>query len=411
MSRAERTISILTLLTVALFTLYDRGGEWRGEWNWSITYAMGTTVLTGPVVAAIAAWLGWNRHGLRAATDSAPQGWLVALRHGAAAWLLGLTALVAATAVAIGATLLVPHGGPIDPLSFAEAPFLLAAYAALGAVAGFLVPHPVTAVLMAPLTFLAAMVGSEHVSVDFLRATIESTGSPAGTRLSPLSVCGAIAGLAGLAAVSISLGFGRGPRRVATAAVAAGVGLLLVSELISHTHGTDAWEPSDESATSCAGTAPVVCVMPSHVGALSALAPEVDRLAPYLGRAGATVPARFEESLWRVGDPSVGAFYLEDGARTHADAEQAADVLTMPSDCPAYSSDDGPPYAAFTARHLIASWLVRQAGESIPAQSTHEDAWLRSSPSAQRAWVARTYAQLAACDLRALRAPWPKSRT
>lgn len=111
MSRAERAISILTLLAVALFTLYDRGGEWRGEWDWSIAYAMGTTVLTGPVVAAIAAWLGWNRHGLRAATDSAPRGWLVALRHGAAAWFLGLTALVGATAVAIGATLLVPHGG------------------------------------------------------------------------------------------------------------------------------------------------------------------------------------------------------------------------------------------------------------------------------------------------------------
>lgn len=264
---------------------------------------------------------------------------------------------------------------------------------------------------MAPLTFLAAMVGSEHVSVDFLRATIESTGSLAGARWSPLSVCGAIAGLAGLAAVSISLGFGRGPRRVATAAVAAGVGLLLVSELISHTHGTDPWEPSDESATSCAGTAPVVCVMPSHFGALSALAPAVDRLAPYLRRAGAQVPSTFAEfSYGLTTDPAYGSFDLNDGAKTRVDAEVAADALATPSDCPAYSSDDGPPYAAFTARHLIASWLVRQAGESIPAQSTHEDAWLRSSPSAQRAWVARTYAQLAGCDLRALHAPWPKSK-
>jgi len=412
MSRAEQVISFTVLLAVSLFVLYSRGGEWQGDWNWTLSYAMGTTVLTGPVAAAIAAWLAASRHGLRVMTDPAPRGWLVGARWAGEAWLAGMAALVATTVVASVYTLIVPHGGPIDMLNFAEAPVLLAAYAAMGAAAGILLPHPVTAVLMAPLTFLAAMVGAEYITFDFLRATIMSTGSVAGLRWSGLTVLEAVTGLAAVTCVLIALTFGVSAHRLAMVALASvGIALLGASAAVSHTHGTEQWEPSGEFATECAGTAPVVCVMPSNVGALAALAPEVDRLAAYLRRAGATVPQRFEQSLLGVKDPSIGGFDLNEGGLTRVDPELAAAILSTPSDCPAYRSfNSPPPDIAFTARDLIKAWILRQAGEHVDLDDGHERTWQRSSPAAQRAWVVRTYAQLAACDLRHLRPPWKRGK-
>lgn len=413
MSRAEQVISLVVLLAVSLFALYNRGGEWQGEWNWTLSYAMGTTVLTGPVAAAIAAWLAASRHGLRAMTDPAPRGWLVGARWAGEAWLAGMVALVATTAVAVADTLLIPHGGPVDLLLVVEAPVLLAAYVAMGAAAGTLLPHSVTAVLMAPLTFLIAMVANKHDTLDRLRATIADTASPAGSRLSGLWVLGVVAGLTGLVCLLIVLTIGLRPRRPFTLALAAGgLVLFIVSAAVSRTHGLEEWVPSGEAATACAGTAPVVCVLPGHVAALPAVAAEIDRLAPYLAGAGASVPRRFDESLWDAKrDPSVGSFELNYGATTTVDADLAASALATPSDCPAYSSfESPPPDIAFTARDLIKAWILRQAGEHVDIEDGHERTWQRSSPAAQRAWVVRTYAQLAACDLRHLRPPWKRGK-
>lgn len=407
MSRIERSIALAALLAVSLYLLFGNGGEWRGEWSWSIYYALGTTVLTAPLVAGLAAWLASSRHGSRAITDAAPRGWLTATYWATAAWALGMAALLGTVVVAVVATALTAHGGPIDTRGWGLAPLTLAAFAAAGAAAGTLVPHPVTAVMVAPMSFLAAMVGSKHDSFAFLRISLPSTGSLAGVRWSDATVLGSMAGLAGVLLAGLAVCLHGRPRRVAgPLSGACAVALLATSFVTSHAYGSYEYTASDERATACAGHAPEVCVMPSHVAALAALAAETDRLAPYLQRTGARLPARFAEAPWTNADTSVGAFGLNDGARTRVDAALAAEVLARPADCPAYSADTAPPEIAFTAPHLIASWLVQQAGGTPDVQSDQEAAWLRSPAAGQRSWVAQAYRLLTACDVAHLRTPW-----
>lgn len=412
MTRGERIAALAGLVAISMAALFERGLEWQGEWDWTLASASDTTVLTGPAIAAVAAWLACSRHGLRSVTEAAPRGWLVPVRWTVSATALGLAALAVTTLVAVTATLVYPHGGPVDPLVFVEPPVYLAAYAAVGAVTGTRIPHPVTAVLIAPVTFVVAMVAGDHVTLDFLRATLGATASLAGLRWSGLTALGAVAGLAGVVGVSTLLALGaRAPRAPKVALAAATLPFLTTSIVISHTHGTYPWVPSNESATVCAGDAPVVCVMPSNRAPLPALAAQVHRLASYLRDAGATVPARFRESLWPIKDPTIGYFDLNEGAKTTVNTELAADVLVTPSDCPAYSSMTGAPYLASVGRQLIKDWLRTQVGDlKEPTWGGKEGAWLRSPLAAQHAWIARTYAQLAACDFHDIKRAWKVER-
>ncbi len=54
---AQRNLLALPLLLgLGGATLLSRGAAWLGEVPWTLDVACGSTVLSGPVVAAVAAW-------------------------------------------------------------------------------------------------------------------------------------------------------------------------------------------------------------------------------------------------------------------------------------------------------------------------------------------------------------------
>lgn len=405
-------LALCCLLEAVVFLAH--GTPWLGEWNWTLDFAVGCSVLTGPVVASLAAWIASSERRRAAINDSTPNGWLVPGRAAIAATAVGLGAFLLGLVCSLVATLSVTHGGPLTAWLLLLVPCLLLFYAAVGAVIGHQLPFLIVVVVIAPATFLLGNLGILGIGPNVLRQG-PTTGSLAGLTWDAEVVTAQAAVLVG-AALTLLLAQGMIVRRVWREPVlgVAAVGSLLVGGLVSlSTHGDESFLVSDERATACADTRPRVCVAPSNRRALRPVSSALTSAARLLSGTGATIPAEYRQGLPRDrGWEGAGVFALPAAANvTTVDAFQAAHMITMPESCAAWYGDHPPAQAAYEAQELIATWIMRAAGEAAPAFTSEADAWLRStSPQEQSQWIRTTYEHLRTCTLNAIVLPWDRSR-
>jgi hypothetical protein len=397
---------------VAAFVLVNRGAPWRGSWAWTVDYALGTTVLTGPLTAAAATYRAAAERRRVRLYESTRRGWLVPARAAAWAATCNGVAYGLILVVALLFTWSVPHGGSVPWAVAIVGPLLLCWYAALGAFTGRLVPHLITAPVTAVLAFGVGLMGAVGIGPNVIRHG-PVTGSLTGLTWDRTVLLGQIGVIAGLSVVLTVAAVGSvrsRPRWVAMLGVLGVVSCTLGYASLLRS-GDERFVPSDETASACAGARPVVCVAPSDRIVLKSLAAQVDRAAAALYEVGAAVPGRFDE-LMPSGNPSPehGFFPLMASASDpETSLGEAAGALTTPRACPQWSAPMPPSWHVFAVQNVLRGWLIRRAGNTqldSLGLNRRAEAWLAASSPEQDAWVRSTYATLRTCQFDQLELPW-----
>ncbi|MGO4255586.1 hypothetical protein [Marmoricola sp. RAF53] len=398
----------LVLLLEAIAAL-SHGAEWRGEWNWTLDYAVGAVILTGPFLAGVAAWGAMRERERRDLNDSTVRGWLVPARVAGGAvvvgllgWAIGLVAMLVATAT-------VTHGGPFTGWVALAVPCLLACYAAIGAAVGHLLPHRVVVVLVPVVVFALGAFSLGGLGPDVLRIGLTS-GTLAGLTWDPLVLAAKAAVLVGVAVVLLATVAARRlwrRRYVAGAVVVAGA-LLLGGYVVLEQRGTYGFVYSDERASVCAATRPRVCVPPSNRRALEPASKALARAAVPLDKIGVALADTYvSETPGAPARKNDGQFSLGPQANrtSFPDLWAAQELTRFAAPCRAWAG--GAPPQAYDASNAIATWVLRQQGHDVPGFRAETDVWLRTASAADQArWILRTFAQLRACELDAIVLPW-----
>ncbi|WP_370249013.1 hypothetical protein [Nocardioides sp.] len=411
MSRLLRTDvawALLPLLVASALVLQNGGWPWRGDWNWTIDTIAGSTVLTGPLVGGLAAWMVVRAAALRPLTDTTPRrAWVVVRQAGLAAG-LGLVAYALTALVAVAITLAVPHGGDAGWAALVIGPLVLAACAMTGAALALHLPHPLTALAVPVGLFLLGDL-APRPGPELLRHG-PVTGSLAGLRFDLAVIAWHSLALAGLTAL---LTLAALPSRD-TSPLPRARAALLVAGLLTGGTGTiltmssppERFVITAERPDVCAGTPVQVCLPAAQQRQLDRILPGVQQVAARLTAAGAALPDRFEAALpgYRP-PPEVGLLARGISDDLPTDPSALAALLMRPSPCPDYfdpTARPGDEYA-FATELLIA---VAVATEPDAVITGPERAWLQQTdPAERRSWVARTYSALRACDLEAVRLP------
>lgn len=408
--RRRCAVALVVVLGLGLLVVAGHGTPWRGEWNWTLDHLVGTTVLTGPVVGALAAWLSADERGRALVNDATVRGWLVPVRIAGAATLTGLLGFVIALAGGVIATVTVPHGGPFAAWFLGIVPLLFAAYAGIGSIVGHLWPHRITVVMVAPGLFLLGTAASLGIGPNVLRQG-PTTGTLAGTTWNASVVAFQAACLLGVALVAVAVPalVLRSRPTITRLLAAVGVGLAGVGVIGLEAGGDDSLTLSGERPSVCAGSGPRVCLAASHRRSLDPVARQLHRVGAVLADAGATVPETYLEELPGYhGRLDSGLLILPSDANvSRYPLFAATHAIALPAPCPAWSAETAPPEAAFESQELIASWIASRLGKDQPAYSPQAADWLRRTPeAAQRTWVVAAFDHLRACHLDELRLPW-----
>lgn len=412
----RRVLAVLAVPFAVLtgYALWAFEHRWIGEWNWTVDTITGTTVLTGPLAAAAAAWLAMDAARLAPLTAATPRAWAIpgrqALQVALLAW--GVYAVGAAAALAI--TALSVHGGPADLGTLALGPAVLALCALIGTTAGTLAPYRLTSLLAGAGVFLFGAFGPD-LPANLLRHG-PSSGSLAGLRYDP--VVAAAQGLALLGLIVVLVGAlpvlaGSRRRRLVAASIGLGVlGATVTGVALTVVAGTDGerFALGDERADACRGEAPRVCVAPSNRVLLDRTARALRQGAERMRAKGLEPAARYEQLL-PGRRPSSGAGMLTRLA-PYEDSQDRSWVwagLLTPAACAEWTDPTRPPPdAVFEAQSLLEAWIVAGAEAADSAWSADARAWLARSDSGEaRAWARTTYDALRSCDLAAIRLPYP----
>lgn len=407
MSRRSGAAFLVPLLGVLVFAVVTLDNRFWGQWLWAADLISGLTVLSGPLVAACAAHLGWIQTQLDDLVRTTPRARRVPLRCAFQAWLWGGVGFALSAAAIVLATLLRPHGGPFPLWAAAIGLPVLGVSALFGALAVRVLPSRLTVIAVAPAVFLVGAFGPAPYA-ELLRQG-PSTGSLAGLRFDRsvwLLQFGGLLAVAGVLAAALVVAGGR-VRAVRGLLLPAGVALGSLGVLV--TFGAALGEPgrdrlvvSEERPTVCRGVKPTICVAPSSVYGLRATETTLRRALGHLRAVGAEPPDRYEQALpGYLPPPSVGVVSVEDG-----DLRAAARSAATPAGCPQWRGSL-PPEKALMAQELIGLWIRGREGEQVVSWTAKGDAWLKrvADPGAE-AWIRRTYAQLGTCDFQHIRMPW-----
>jgi hypothetical protein len=402
-------LTTLVLIGVGIVAIQGNGLPPAASWRQALDLGTGSTVLIGPVAAGLAAWhyARMRQASFAGFASATPKDLAAWFGPAALVWLQASTALLVATAVATGTTVLLgipSHPGDLPIL--VQALVVLATYVGMGGCLGALTGQTWIAPLAVVLGYLFMF-----FSVWGLLPGTFDTGSASSSLVGNEFDFGVIA-LQGV----VALGFGAACFLGVLAVLAArhwmlagvlGVGLLAgawsLHRLDSTGHERYAYADGPIPLT-CAGTAPEVCVQRDAPRPLEALTREFAVQAAELEELGFDVPARFQvPEFFRRNSPGVGAIHLGDQeASKEVDPVLVSEALGTPGDCAEYYADR-PDVDALDVHFLLQRWIADRLGSD--RQNRHEDLglWMHSDEGLR--WALTVYPKLARCDFTGLTIP------
>jgi hypothetical protein len=398
-------VFLLPLAVLNVYVLRMSGAPWRGQWMWTIDTVTGSTVLTAPLAAAFAAWIALGQARVRELTGSTLRGPRVPLRAATQAWCWCAGAYLLAACGAALVTAISTPGGPAPYWALAIGLVVLAVGALVGVLAIQVWPHPMATVLVGPALFVVGTFGP-HPYATLLRQG-PTTGSLAGIEYDSVFWTAQVLMLLGVcfALASAVLAWTRRSWLVGSAVAVISV-LVLGTALQATDHRR--LHASDERATACTGTSPVICLAPSDRRALRATAAAMEVELDELRSVGAVLPRRYEELLpGQVPPVTAGMISPVEGSKDLRRQIGLQNVAT-PAACPAWTDPSGPPPdGAFDGRDLIVDWLLVRTGGSGRASSREAALWLSHATDEDVVrWVRTTFDQLRTCDLDRMALPW-----
>jgi len=407
-------VSLPASVVPTVVVLASRGSVWAGEWAWSIDWANGVVVLSGPLAAGLAAF--------EVARCSGPDVRLVqrqSVRPRSLVIVVVATVFSCALAgwlLAIGyvsfVNLRLHAEGPIPWRPTIVIPVQLLFCVTFGAALGSFLRPAVGAPVASLAIFALSYLGGTGALPNLLRNG-GSTGSLTGMTWDPGYMRTTIVVLAlGTALATLFVTQPTSVMRKGVSAVCAGLVLVLLMFLaLASNPSTERLAISDEPVPmTCKGSLVSTCLARANATHIGELAARVDTYAAVLKKVGADVPHRFvQEVPGRKPDISSGLMAIPSAYKNRAGADPAAvaDYVVMPRPCPAYFGPEAPSGALESAA-LVAHWL-RVELELVPPPPPGDAMgdWFAGDLSAQRAWVAQTYTQLRACDLGSAQLPFP----
>jgi hypothetical protein len=396
---------------VELALLLDRGQPWRGEWAWTVDWVGSNVVLLGPIVAGVAAWrVVTVSSGLgEAAEVMSPSGVapLVEL-VGVIGWAWLSHCLCVAAALLLTFSLH-PAGFPgLLPLlpQFVH----IAAYAALGAILGTVVPNP----LMAPLTAISLLVAVTQFSAGRFPSLWVYVGgattSLVGLRYNPQVVLAQL--VMGvclfLLAFAVRRSRASGLRLVKPLALASGIPLVAASSWLSG--GPQQYVPvATMPAWACDGDAPTVCVHQANAWAKEPIERVLHALTAAARDEGAhQLPERFQQlSPGGEVDPTARAFVINPGSVSHGAADPLQFVHYFVLDTRCLTADASPPGIAIARLQLVSEYLVVKAGLAAEATLADPalDALMSADPRGRAAWIVEALDASRRCQFSAVPPP------
>jgi hypothetical protein len=417
-SRRSSAFRILPIILVAEFyAIFYRGMPWAGEWDWTVDWINGATILTGPLVAGCAAYdtYLWRPASAQNVARSTPRGeWQPALICWANAS-VGVAVHVSGLITGVVINLWVDTGATVHLQSIPVALLAIIACASIGIILGYAVRNPVAAPIAVIATFGLAYLASSGTVPTYFRVG-GVTGSMVGLTwdwsvlvLLGLGL-GAMSGIA-LSAIRLHNSPLRGVR-VGTTAFAIAAAIALVASILGLGQHGDERLTSQQGPTSfsCAGDTPRVCLASQTQRQLKWLAARMDSSAQVLTAAGASVPRTFRQFV-RPSDlqPADGVLFRESTTmnRSRGTAQEVAYYLTTPRDCPELYGDKPPVDSYFFAQHLLETWILLRHGDISldDVRGNEQYEWLSRPSAEQSKWVAETYTALASCSFTDLKPP------
>lgn len=397
--------ALLVLLIGSGIAMATSGTSWLGSWRQAVDNAMGTVVITGPLLSGLVAgtYSSLRRTALAdlvASSGRPVRGWYgPAIRL----WVAAVVSLgLVVTVVTVRASFLDVPVPPRQLVIVLPTVVTLAVHALIGIVIGLHVGPRVSAVLAAFISFGLFLLATNHLAPPcFMTGGV--TGSMFGEqyRLSSVVALCSFAALSAAALAPWTLGTSRGFRSRWAVSLAAGTAFLALAQV--------AWpdletrlEPTAISYR-CAGSGPEVCVVSERAADdVGAVARRMRALASPLLAIGSPIPGRWTHGLYgQPAEAGSGVLILSsesESGGTVTDAELVRS-LVEPAQCPQYPNGDEPG-PVFGARVQILNWLVARSGLDPRSQFPP---WIFSSESDR--WVRTTYAQLRRCDLDEIRPP------
>ena len=413
--RSPAAAAFPAFCAVNALALFNRGTPWAGEWAWTIDWVNAAPILTGPLLASVAAWCVAADRRRAAVLDHTPRSWATSSTAAGAALAWALCAHAIMAMVAVGLTVAGPHGGPVRPWMLLIGPVVLLFHAALGGFVGFFLPRASVAVMVGPAAFVLALfgVGSLHTMPNFLRLG-GVTGSLAGLTWDWRVLLAQIGVLlfGTLTLFGLSVPHSDRKTRASLASVAVGgLGVAIAWSSLNAT-GDERFVASAEKSDACAGSAPVVCFAPSHVRGLAGAAEIMHQMSRPLAAAGVRLPRVWAERMpYQKQRKGAGVFLGSIGP--DASPELAVQSLTLPTACPQYMTGKGlGRRGLFEAQEALSAWiLIRSGHASSPDvfRTRRLNRWLETPLEDQHAWVRKTYRQLRSCDLGSIAPPWRQS--
>ena len=406
--------SICLLSAVEIVVLSSRGLPWRGEWAWTMDWAAGATVLTGPVVAGLAAYEAgrWRSALVGVVMPSARRRILGSLSpaigpllSGTLVYLLGTLTVLLITAVSSPTDNFEPQ---ILLLGFLK----LVAYVALGwAIGGRLQPI-IGAVSALIIGYGLVLLASGDGAFSFLRIG-GSTGPIAGMDVNNYAVLARSLLLVALAiacAVAVASQYSN-TKSLRPIVVALAMTLAVGGATIVHRQGAEPYRLASSQDRICRGTTVQVCMLVGNTTQLDSWASQIERSVTILSSSGLQFPSKYEEPAPTAAgrNPSVGELFFDPGTVNTAPPNRVmiVETLSTPATCPGFAAEI-PPTGAMNARYWLSHWMYHRIWPNMGGGEVDPTvvAWMTQTPTSQQdSWVRATLMNLKSCALEKLAIP------
>jgi hypothetical protein len=396
--------SLVLLAAVSAPVLFARDLPWRGEWMWTLDWAAGTTILSGPITAGLAAY-----ESARWRSATAELILPTARRRLAACFVPALAVLASSAVIYVLGTLLVLGISGLDHPTDQFLPYLwliglceLCLCTAVGWLLGSRLRSYVAASLAVAGCYGLNLLAASHAALAFWLVG-GSTGPPSGKVVNVRYSSGAALLFLGLAGVMAALHLVQWARTHRVAQVTAGLGVAAtgLGLVLTSAPGATYDRVDAHPHRLCRGAPVSVCLLAGNTSQLDSWGELTNQAARELRDVGLAFPPRYEQPTPDGHSVGVGVIFFDPGTINIRPPSHlyVGESLATPATCPAYASDR-PPIQGLNAREWLAQLIVHRVWPDDPSYDSRVITWVRKTPIAdQNQWARATFSGLRACAL------------
>ena len=396
---------MVLLAGVSAIVLFGRDLPWRGEWLWTLDWAAGTTILSGPLTAGLAAYESarWRSATGELILPTSRRRLAACFTPTLAVWASSAVVYVVSTAVVLAVTSAYRPTDRLVPFVWLIGLCELGLCAAIGWLLGRRLKSYVAAPLAVAGCYIVSLVASRSTVLAFWRVG-GATGPPSGQVVDARYTTGAALVFLGLSGVMAAAYLLRAAptRRVAQVTAALSAIATTAGLVLSSGTGATYYRGDDHPHRRCRGAPVSVCLLAGNSSQLASWSMLMNQAARPLHDVGVAFPLRYEQPTSDEHSLAVGVIFFDPGTINIRPPSHlyVAESLATPARCPAYASDP-PPIKGLNAREWLAQLIVHRVWPEDTAYSDPRvTAWAKSTPIAdQDRWARTTFDGLRACAL------------